>query len=225
MAICCLFASIILILYLFSFFKQVTGLESATLWDLLDWQFILSAFGVFFFVATLSGLYPAFYLSKLAPVQALKNRHAIPGNTWLQKTLLVFQFSASIVLIICALFLKEQMDFLFHKELGFTKQGVVLVELPEGVTYHKEIVKLKEELLNHTFVEKASLVGGGSVPGIENGKDIVTFLDKKGTAVEKVLNVFSWDEDFLDILTIELVKGRNFSEKFSTDKKKCCLSE
>ncbi|MTI33113.1 ABC transporter permease [Xanthovirga aplysinae] len=223
MAFICLFASVALILYLFPFFKQVTSLESAGLWDLLHWQFLLSVFGIFCFITVLSGLYPVVYLSGFEPAQALKNKTSVPANIWLQKLLLTFQFSASIVLVICALILKNQMDYLYNKEMGFNKERVIMVDLPEDVSYNQNILRLKEELLNQSSIESASLAGYGSVPGVENGKDIAEVPDNTGRKTEKILNIFSWDEDFTDLLNIEIINGRNFSEAYARDLKNAAL--
>ena len=213
--------SAVLIIYFFPVFKMMSGLE-VTLPEMLNWKFGLIAAAMFFFVAMIGGIYPILYLARLEPVEALKNTSTARNNVWVHKTLLTVQFAASLIMVICTLVLRDQMVFLQERDLGFNRERLLLVNLPEDVAAYQDILRLKEVLEENDFVEGASLSGYGSLPGIENGKDVVE-IRSGGKLVERVLNVFSWDDQVVDLLSIELIAGRNFAAELASDKQQGVL--
>ena len=85
-------------------------------------------------VSLLSGIYPALVLSRFRPVLALKSMVTTPraGVLLLRRGLVVFQFMTAQILIICAIVVSKQMTFIRNKPLGFIKDLVVDVALPDS---------------------------------------------------------------------------------------------
>ena len=91
----------------------------------------------------LSGLYPAFVLSGFNPITALKNKTVTPKASvvTLRRGLVVFQFLTAQILIIGAIVVAKQMNFIQSQSLGFTKNNVVDIGIPENKTATTKIVE------------------------------------------------------------------------------------
>ena len=128
-------------------FNQYMGLsmEIEYLKDLRFWMFLLL---VWLFVTILSGLYPAFVLSGFRPVVALKNSITTKnvGGMPLRKGLIVFQFVISQVLVMATLVIMYQMHFMKNQDMGFAKEAVLNIGLPNKQENNRNalIQKLKQ---------------------------------------------------------------------------------
>jgi putative ABC transport system permease protein len=95
-------------------------------------RFIIGAIAGLIVVSFISGVYPALIMSGFKPIESLKNQLSMPtkSSTILRKSLVVFQFSTSIALIICTIIIARQMHYSHTKSLGFNKDAVVEIGLP-----------------------------------------------------------------------------------------------
>ncbi len=177
------------------------------------------SFGLFLFMSIMitgiiSGSYPAFYISSFQPVTVLKGRLSTTaqGKT-LRNVLVVFQFSISIVLIICALAVRGQLDFIQNTNVGYDKDQIVIFKLRDQEALGKSEV-IMTELLKNPHILKVS--SSGHLPNRITGIGRFKFPDHpddKDTELK-----FGWiDHNFMDLYNIKLVSGRNFSRDFPTD--------
>ncbi len=106
--------------------------KAVALQQLLNIKYIAGSIGSLVIISLLSGFYPAFILSGFKPIQSLKSNFSLPGkfSTLLRQSLVAFQFTISIALIISTIIFARQTEYLNKKSLGFNKDAVAEVSLP-----------------------------------------------------------------------------------------------
>jgi putative ABC transport system permease protein len=176
----------------------------------------LLALGVLAFgigVGLAAGLYPAVYLSSFMPLTALVGRYR-PGGLRLREALVFVQFAISIGVIACTLLMGQQMRFIAHKGLGFDKENRLLLTLRD-----RSLVE-RESLIVNELKKRPGVLGvatsltmmGRDMPHMsgkaENNEGVMTPLD---------FSFFPVGDDFIQVMGIEVVQGRDFSRRLLTD--------
>lgn len=171
-------------------------------------------------VGLMSGSYPAFFLSSFNPYEVLKgNAKNSTSNGRLRRILVVFQFAVSILLIVGTLIMNKQIKYMLNKDVGFSKEQVVVIEragvVGNKMKAFKESVKRVPGVIN--------IASSTAVPGRTNNNNGYMMEGRKD---ETFLMASSWvDYDYLDTYGMKLVSGRGFNESFTTDKQACILNE
>jgi putative ABC transport system permease protein len=187
-------------------------LAKADFWLGLTALFIV---GTFF-----SGLYPAFVLSGFKPIEVLKGKMiATSKGTLLRKGLVVFQFTASLFLLIGTLAVYQQIKFMRQQSLGINIDQTLVVKPPTVLTdstYMRNMSALKEELNQQTSVKGVTL--STSIPGDAVGWN-AGGIKLVGTdeSTQKQYRVIGMDYDYLKLYGIKLIAGRAFSKDFGSD--------
>mgnify|MGYP005725712485 CR=1 FL=1 len=188
----------------------------AVSFDFLQTPLLLAGLtGVVLFVGFVAGSYPAFFLSSFHPVVVLSgNTQKGARNSVVRSILVVFQFAISAILIISTLVVIRQHNYLKNKELGFNKQNVLVIALQ-----NKEVRLGLESFKNEIRQIRGVLSAGSSsmVPG-EMFLFTAEATPQGFPAGQKFrMENFYMDFDYLPALEVEIIKGRGFSKKITTD--------
>ncbi|QNF31594.1 ABC transporter permease [Adhaeribacter swui] len=198
------------------FFNGLTG-KNFTHGAFLQFSFIGTLAAIVLFVGLIAGSYPAFFLSRFKPVDVLKTAKNPHGNAFFRKGLVVVQFTISLILVSGTLIVYRQMQFLKNSELGFHKEQVLVIEVPIGdTTLTNNLPKVKSELLKQPRVQKVST--SVQIPGKRTSRALVQ-VEEKNHVIEKTMAAMFVDYDFLDLMGIRLLEGRNFLKNNPSDKK------
>ncbi|MDP5062858.1 MAG: ABC transporter permease [Maribacter sp.] len=185
-------------------FNAITGQDLST--DLLlNFEFLISLLAIWLVVTLISGLYPALYLSQFKPVIVLKSSIVqSKGNIFIRKGLVVFQFAASVVLIVGVLMISEQMDFIRNQKLGFDAENVVAISI-NGIKGTEKKDALVSELKGLGNVSSVSLAQG--FPGMEVSGRSLSRNDDDKESLNIQTNVT--DASVIDVLQLKLLAGRS----------------
>lgn len=187
-------------------FNDLTG-KQFSIDSILNLTFVGAATAVTLILAIAAGIYPAMVITGYKPVNILKgNFKTSGGGVWLRKSLVVFQFATSIVLIIGTMVIVKQVDFVRSKRLGYDRDNVIFLPLDRTIAPLYEQIKNEFMRTGHVTsmgraAETPVRVAGGysiSMPGMSDRGMLTTALPI--------------DEGFVSTLGMELVAGRDVTE-------------
>ena len=172
------------------------------------------------FCGLLAGSYPALYLSSLKPLDTMKgiiNKN--PGSAKFRRVMVVFQFSLSILLIICTLIVEAQLKYMQNKELGLNTENIGCFGFRFGVQRET----LKKDLSNNPDIVSVTIANGSPSNFLYSESKIEWEGKKEGDVVLFYLS--GVDVDFARTFQLELKEGRFFSTEFSTDNTAAVINE
>lgn len=188
-------------------------------------DFWLLVAGLFFVGAVLSGFYPAIILSSFKPVAVLKGK-SMRGSQGggLRKSLVVFQFVASVVLISGSIIVYQQLNFMKSQNLGVDINKTLVLKGPGVVDslYDQNLESFKTEVLRISGVRK--ITASTNVPGDEifwaNG------IKRLVGGPENTISGYSVgiDDDYVPAFDLKVIAGRNFDLKRPSDKNAVILN-
>jgi putative ABC transport system permease protein len=178
---------------------------------------LLWMLGLSLFAGVLSGLYPAIYLSSISPMSALTGSHrGGRGSLRLREILVLMQFTVSVIVIACTLLMAMQMRYVSRKPLGFETQNRVLINM-RGLDVIEKYPVIKNELMQNSRIlgvtASSGMVGTGTgIPlnamGVENNKGIMETVG---------FNHIEVADNFMEVMGMKLLSGRDFSKRLLTD--------
>jgi putative ABC transport system permease protein len=187
---------------LLPFFNDLSN-KVLSLTYLFDWQLVIGYISLFLLTGFLAGFYPALVLSGFNPVQTLYNRFRLSGKNYLQRSLVVLQFSLATLLIIATTVMYRQFHYLLSKDLGYNDRHVLTIPNVSN----NEINVFRQELLKNPNVEQVAIRNNGfnvTLAKVNVDKEIEFTID--------------WiDAEYLPIYKIPVVQGRNFSTSTAYD--------
>lgn len=207
--------SILLLIILLPAFNQFTGKEIGLPFEKTG--FWLSLATLMFLTGIFSGSYPALYLSSLKPVRVLKGVVRFTrGSAWFRKGLTVFQFALSILLLVATIVITGQVSYVQNTDLGYNRENLIYTRI-EG--------ELTDKVKYHLF--KNQLAGMPGIAMIDRSSEAPHAMDFVVTDAvnwegkDKLENIgfkpASVGFDFVRLMNLKIVKGRDFSREVAKD--------
>lgn len=178
-------------------------------------SFYLFPFNILFIIGAIligliSGLYPALVLTSFKTVEVIKGKVASSkGGILARKSLMVFQFVISLVMIVGTIVIYRQINYVKHINLGFDKENVIRLKTKDNAYVNAQA--FKNELLEIPGVQKIAFAN--AVPGdISNGM----FAQVDGKDIN--MRHLKCDPAYFDLMGLQLVNGRFFSSEDEADR-------
>lgn len=206
------------------FFQEVTGQQLAI--DIaIQQELWVTLFIIVLLGTVLAGIYPAFVLSSFSPALVLKGKFRNSSfGLILRKGLIIFQFSATVILMSVSVAVYRQIDFLIHKDLSIDIDNTLVVRRPnsklsDSLFYHTGYSVFKNKLEAITDID--IVAQAGALPGANNHEVSTTdhVLRMGADENEGSFNyyIIGVDDYYFEALGLELVAGKNFKPKGNSD--------
>lgn len=172
-------------------------------------------------IGILSGLYPAVILSRFLPASVLRANKsaAASGSSKLRAALVVFQFAISIGLAICTAVVYGQTLYAKTMDAGFQSNDRLILSGIDSLESSNAVESLRQEI--ERLPEVSSVVFSSDAPTQDNENnrfiEILNSAGESGANINKVINYYHIDHDFLHDYGISPISGRDFNKSFNTD--------
>jgi ABC-type antimicrobial peptide transport system permease subunit len=167
---------------------------------------LLILFLVVVIIGTISGILPGIFIAAIKPIDALKQQKTI-GNGTFRKYLIAFQFTLAIALLSSTSLINKQLNYIFHKDLGFQKENIIHIELNGKII--KDYSIIKQELLKNPMITRVT----NNSPLLSSGIEMPDWTWPGISADQKhSIARIQADSDFAGTFGINLAQGNYFSE-------------
>ena len=178
---------------------------------------LASILGLAILIGFFSGSYPAFYLSSFKPAMVIKGQtEHMGGNVSLRKVLVVLQFAISVFMLIGTLVVNSQLHFMQKIDMGFNKDNVMVMTIRD-TSLRNSSEAFRDELLKIPGVTGVSY--STSDPGYNSGIMVMRIEGDSGKMVDKAINNFFIDNDYIPMMGMKILEGRNYDRNMTSDAK------
>jgi len=194
----------------------------------LDLENLLLITGITLITGFLAGIYPALIISGFKPLDIIKSDLRLgKGNNTLGSILVTGQFALTVFMIACTVIMKDQLNYLQNKSLGFDKEHVIVVPVRVGDAKGlRDVVKRgieKAEIFDNEFQNVPGVISTGIAshtfePG---GWTHIGYNDENDQTQWFYYNTI--DADFIPTMEMEVVQGRNFEKENPADLKRSVI--
>lgn len=205
-------------------FSELVGKRLPELWCFPAYFIFVPAILVIL-VGGLAGFYPAIILSSLKTVDSLKGKlRIINENVWLRKSLVGFQFSIALVVLIAASFVTQQVSYLFSQNLGYEKEYVISAQVPRdwSLAGVKKMETIRNEFTSLPQISNATL--SFEIPNGNNGGQPPVYKLGTDTTQAIAMQAMVTDENYIGTYQIPLKAGSFFDNR-GLDSAKVILNE
>lgn len=176
---------------------------------------LLGVIGLGIMIGLIAGLYPAFYLSRFQPSEVLKSKSDPTGKGKLfRKMLVVGQFTIATCLIVATIVVWRQMNYVKSKDLGFDNSHVMVITVQDTLV-EKQLPALRNEFLSHPDI--ISVATSRNLPGLELNHTLFNIEQADGTFEQSAGQFMEIDQDYVEMMAMQIVAGRDFDRSFGTD--------
>ncbi|MDB4920127.1 ABC transporter permease [Mucilaginibacter sp.] len=174
--------------------------------------------GLMIITGLIAGSYPALYLSSLKPASVLKGvLRFTQGAVWFRKGLTVFQFALSIILLIATIVITRQTNYVQNAHLGYNRENLIYIRVEGNLIDKNKYLLFKEQAMKMpgiTMVDRSS-EAPHAMDFVVNW-DAIKWQGKEKNAVVSIKPA-SVGFDFVKVMGLQIVQGRDFSHTFPTD--------
>lgn len=205
------------------YFNNISG-KSLSIATLFQPGYLLFLLLLPIVVGALAGVYPAFFLSSFRPIAVLKGKiNKGFSRNYFRSSLVVFQFFTSIVLIIGTIVVFRQLNFIQNKKIGFNKDQLLVINGTGALGNGQDA--FKNEVAKMSGVKAASFAG--YLPVSNSSRNDNTFSTEAVMNEKNGFNMQVWniDYDYIPVMGMEMLKGRNFSPDFGGDSSGLIINE
>ncbi|MFA6085218.1 ABC transporter permease [Mucilaginibacter sp.] len=212
----------VIIQFALPYFNQLSG-KSLILLQFGTTKTVLIFLGFSLFTGILSGIYPALFLSGFKTISAMKGQLGNQFSTILfRKSLVVFQFVITIVMIAGSSVIYQQLHFVLNKDMGFNKAQTLTFHINKKEV-RGNIDAVKQRLLQNPNIESVGVAGNPIGNNNIGGGDFNLGPDGKANGESKIVQNLVIDPDFIPTLQIKMAGGRNFSASNISDVKNAII--
>lgn len=193
---------------LLSYFEDMVGKDMESLLFSSSYFIVVSIFLVIS-IGLLAGVYPAFILSKIQSIDAMKGKlKSVKENVLFRRSLIVSQFTIALFVIGSTYIIVKQVSYFFDKDLGYNKESILTVTVPRDWTAEGilKMESIRNEMENLPEINKASLsyeIPNGNA-GFSNG---VYKIGGDSTNAISV-TILQTDEAYAETYQIPLIGGK-----------------
>lgn len=178
-----------------------------------DPVFVVIIVSVTLIVGLIAGIYPAIKLSSYKAIIALKGFNALKSNkSNLRKILIIAQFAISVILIASTLIISKQMDYTLNKDLGIDHNKIVYFQVNDKLLNSYEI--FKNDLLKSSDIN--SITRTFQMPSFNKLSVNASWEEMPEESYIRI-NISIGDYDYLKVFGLELIDGKDFSDKLASD--------
>ena len=178
-------------------------------------------------LALAAGAYPAFFMSRFLPSRSLKRFVGGGNGSRVRNALVVFQFAVSLFLIVGTLVVFKQIDYIRHKDVGFQKDQVLIID--DLNVAGNQIGSLRDEVSQLSTVQNVSLSSYLPTPSARGGTTyfLEGAIGSEEFKSEQAIIIERWriDHEYIPTLGLKIIAGRNFNQASEADSSALLLNE
>jgi putative ABC transport system permease protein len=211
------FAGCLAVVISYSLLPVLNQLTGARIGFDFNGKMVLFLMGIVILTGVISGTYPAFILSSMNPVRALKGAIKPGKNSLLlRKVLIAFQFSLSVFMVIAMIGVNKQLKYLKTWDLGYSRDNIIYMGLAREISRHYRTIQT--ELMRNPDI--TSMTRSSSTMDkayTTTGGDAIRWEGQSSEIVMPKTHLMRVDPEFIETFQIDMVEGRFFAWEFPHD--------